>query len=57
MTADKVKPAEKTTKAKTADTKTKTVQTVAPAKKDGTPDLRYSANKKTKKVPAPSIKK
>ena len=57
ITADKVKPATRTTKTKTADTKTKAVKTVPVVKKDGTPDLRYAANKKTKKEPAPAKKK
>lgn len=49
VSADKVKPSEKTTKIKTAETKTKTVQTIAPVKKEVAPGAQATVKKKLKK--------
>lgn len=56
VTADKVKPTEKTTKVKTAETKTKKTETIAPAKKEGATGIHNAVNKKVKKDPVPSKK-
>lgn len=51
------KPAKAKTAATTAKKETTAATTVAPAKKDGTPDMRYKANKEAAKKPAVHTKK